>query len=113
MKKPDLILNLLLVPVDFVMLFLAGLTSYWLRYSPLVTRFRPVFFDLPLNHFNFNQVSLTEVAERVAGGNDNNNDNSVNGCFHEFSLLLIFLNRPLGFHGLKDAPDGQNECRGA
>lgn len=52
MKKADLFFNVLRVPVDFGMLFLAGLTTYLLR-TKLLAAFRPVYFEfnLPLFHY--------------------------------------------------------------
>lgn len=41
MKRSDLILSALLVPVDVVMLFLAGTAAYALRYSAFITDFLP------------------------------------------------------------------------
>lgn len=48
MKKSELIFSALLVPVDFLMLVLAGVTAYFLRVSPLISRIRPVLFSLNL-----------------------------------------------------------------
>lgn len=49
MKKADLFFNVIRLPVDFVMLVLAGLTAYILR-TGLLAGYRPVMFllDLPL-----------------------------------------------------------------
>ncbi|HZZ99596.1 MAG TPA: sugar transferase [Candidatus Paceibacterota bacterium] len=44
MKKADLFFNVLRVPVDFLMLLLAGLAAYVLRTSDLLTSIRPVMF---------------------------------------------------------------------
>lgn len=48
MKKSQLAFTVLLVPLDFVMLFLAGLSAYFLRTSDIVTQYRPVLFHLNL-----------------------------------------------------------------
>lgn len=53
MKKPPLIFTVLLVPLDFIMLFLAGLSAYFFRTSAVVAQYRPVLFylNLPLERF--------------------------------------------------------------
>src|SRR3989344_5199343 len=51
MKKADLVTSLAFVPVDYLMLVAAGMTSYLLRYQGFITRYRPVFFDYPLSEF--------------------------------------------------------------
>jgi len=48
MKKAELVFNVLLVPVDFLMVFLAGLGAYSLRFSKNISDIRPVIFDLPI-----------------------------------------------------------------
>jgi len=48
MKKSELIFTAALVPVDFVMLVLAGLAAYGLRTSSLVAQWRPVLFSFNL-----------------------------------------------------------------
>ncbi|MBU4338610.1 sugar transferase [Patescibacteria group bacterium] len=47
MKKAELVFNMLLVPVDFSMFFLAGVAAYFLRFNKSLTDIRPVVFDLP------------------------------------------------------------------
>jgi len=55
MKKSELIFSALLVPVDFLMLILAGIAAYFLRVSPLVAKWRPVLFsiNLPFERYFF------------------------------------------------------------
>lgn len=48
MKRSELIFTAILVPVDFLMLILAGLAAYFLRTSSLITKWRPVLFTLNL-----------------------------------------------------------------
>ena len=48
MKRSELIFTAVLVPVDFLMLILAGLAAYYLRTSGLVANLRPVLFSLNL-----------------------------------------------------------------
>lgn len=52
MKKSELIFNALLVPVDFVMVMLAGLATYLSR-TTILAHFRPVLFEfnLPLEEY--------------------------------------------------------------
>lgn len=65
MKKSDLFFNTLRLPVDFVMLLLAGVTTYLLR-TEILSAFRPVYFEfnLPLVHFFY---LVTGVALLFAG----------------------------------------------
>ena len=53
MKKSLLLFTVLLVPLDFIMLFLAGLSAYFLRTSVVIAQFRPVLFhlNLPLERY--------------------------------------------------------------
>lgn len=44
MKRSELIFSALLVPVDFLMFLAAGMAAYFLRVSPLVSKWRPVLF---------------------------------------------------------------------
>jgi len=51
MKRSELIFSALLVPTDFLMLFAAGLTAYFLRTGSLISGFLPVRFNLPLREY--------------------------------------------------------------
>ncbi len=51
MKRSEILFSVILLPVDFFMLFLAVFLSYHIRISPLVTTFRPVYFNLPLKDY--------------------------------------------------------------
>lgn len=53
MKKSELIFGALLVPVDFLMIVVAGVVAYFLRTSSLVSQWRPVLFssNLPFSRF--------------------------------------------------------------
>jgi len=48
MKKSELFFSVLLLPIDFLMVGLAGLSAYYLRFSELSTDIRPVIFSLPV-----------------------------------------------------------------
>ena len=53
MKRSELIFSALLVPVDFLMILVAGITAYFLRTNSLVVQLRPVLFEqnLPFSRF--------------------------------------------------------------
>lgn len=51
MKKTDLLFAIILVPIDFIMLLLAALTSYYLRVGSFVTEIRPVIYALSLGEY--------------------------------------------------------------
>lgn len=46
MKRSEIIFSLIQIPLDFLMIVLAGIAAYILRTSPLVSAWRPVFFHL-------------------------------------------------------------------
>jgi len=46
MKRSDLFFSFLLVPLDYLMIILAGVTAYQVRYAKFVQDIRPVIFDL-------------------------------------------------------------------
>ncbi|NTU99248.1 sugar transferase [Candidatus Falkowbacteria bacterium] len=47
MKRSELFFSFLLVPLDFLMIVLAGISAYYLRFSQISTDIRPVIFSLP------------------------------------------------------------------
>lgn len=47
MKKTELIFSFILVPTDYLMIILAGLTAYFVRFSEIATTIRPATFELP------------------------------------------------------------------
>lgn len=51
MKKSDLFFSAILLPIDFAMVVLAGLSAYFLRFSSISTDIRPVIFNLPLGEY--------------------------------------------------------------
>lgn len=51
MKKSELVFTAILVPLDFLMLILASLTAYFLRFNPAIVEIRPVIFDLQLKYY--------------------------------------------------------------
>ncbi len=50
MKKLDIVFTAILVPIDFLMLFLAALVAYFLRFQVFI-QYRPIVFDLPLKSY--------------------------------------------------------------
>lgn len=51
MKRSELIFSALLVPLDYCMVFLAGLLAYHLRFGQFVQGLRPVFYDIVLSEY--------------------------------------------------------------
>jgi exopolysaccharide biosynthesis polyprenyl glycosylphosphotransferase len=51
MKKSELIFNVLLVPIDMLMVILAGVLAYHVRFAPQVAYFRPVGFEMDYASF--------------------------------------------------------------
>jgi len=51
MKKADFITNIALVPIDFIMLALAGISAYYLRFSDSIVEIRPVFYEMPFTDY--------------------------------------------------------------
>ncbi|MFH1668278.1 MAG: sugar transferase [Candidatus Komeilibacteria bacterium] len=51
MKKFELISNAILVPLDYLVLLAAAITSYFLRFESFITDFRPVIFNMSLAEF--------------------------------------------------------------
>jgi len=51
MKRSELFFTFLFVPLDFVMIILAGLTAYYIRFSSFTIGIRPVIFNLPLSGY--------------------------------------------------------------
>jgi len=51
MKKIELFFSTLFIPVDFVMIVLAGMSAYYLRFSQWTVGWRPVTFDLPFTGY--------------------------------------------------------------
>jgi len=49
MKRSELFFSFLLVPFDFLMIVLAGLSAYYIRYADFFQELRPVTFDLDVS----------------------------------------------------------------
>jgi len=52
MKRSEVILMVLQVPIDFVLLVLAGISAYYLRFTDWAIELRPVVFELSLVEFS-------------------------------------------------------------
>jgi exopolysaccharide biosynthesis polyprenyl glycosylphosphotransferase len=50
-NKIELFFSFLLVPLDYLMLLLAGISAYYLRFSDYYIDIRPVIFDLPFSEY--------------------------------------------------------------
>ncbi|MDD3006879.1 MAG: sugar transferase [Candidatus Pacebacteria bacterium] len=51
MKKSELMFNVLLVPIDFLMVILAGILAYYVRFAPQLEVLRPVGFEMDYQAF--------------------------------------------------------------
>ncbi|MEK7167855.1 MAG: hypothetical protein AAB791_02520, partial [Patescibacteria group bacterium] len=51
MKKSEIAISASLVPVDYLMVVLAGIVSYFIRYIGPIQEIRPVIFDLKFNTY--------------------------------------------------------------
>ena len=51
MKKIESFFSIILIPLDFVLLILAGISAYHLRFSDWSENIRPIIFNLPFNEF--------------------------------------------------------------
>lgn len=51
MKKSELFFSFLLVPLDFAMIALAGISAYYIRFAEFTTEIRPAIFNLPFGDY--------------------------------------------------------------
>lgn len=51
MKKADFITNIVLVPVDFLLVLLSAITAYFFRFSESISQLRPVFYEMPFSEY--------------------------------------------------------------
>ena len=70
MKKTESIFSLILIPLDYAVLLLAGLSAYYLRFADFAKDIRPVMFDFnPTHYFTIVAVvSLIWLAVFVVSG---------------------------------------------
>ncbi len=57
MKRNELFFSFLLVPLDYIMIILAGVSAYYIRYADFVTNLRPIIFDLSFPEY-FKALSI-------------------------------------------------------
>src|SRR3989338_11220093 len=51
MNRVELIFKAILVPLDFIMLVIAGLAAYSIRFQTFVTEIRPVVYEMPFREY--------------------------------------------------------------
>jgi exopolysaccharide biosynthesis polyprenyl glycosylphosphotransferase len=51
MKKTELFFSLILVPLDYILLVLAGISAYFIRFSNFTISIRPIIFNLPFEEY--------------------------------------------------------------
>ena len=51
MKKADFITNIVLVPIDFILVLLSAITAYFFRFSKSISQLRPVFYEIPFSEY--------------------------------------------------------------
>lgn len=56
MKRSEIWFSIALIPIDYLMVVLAALISYWLRFGETVSEIRPVIYELPF--FDFLNIAL-------------------------------------------------------
>ncbi len=56
MKKPDLFFSFVLVPLDYILIVLAAVSAYHLRFSNLTTEIRPIIFNLPFDSYFYSAL---------------------------------------------------------
>ncbi|MBP7992606.1 MAG: sugar transferase [Candidatus Magasanikbacteria bacterium] len=60
MKRSEIILMFIQVPLDFLLLLAAGMSAYYLRFSEMVVTWRPVLFSIPVVNF-FHVLAIVSV----------------------------------------------------
>jgi exopolysaccharide biosynthesis polyprenyl glycosylphosphotransferase len=61
MKKIELFFSTLFIPVDFILLILAGISAYFLRFSNWSISIRPVIFNLPFTEYFKSLIIITLI----------------------------------------------------
>ncbi len=61
LKKVELFFTTVLVPIDFLVIFLAGLSAYYLRFSDYYRGVRPVIFNLPLQEYIWSLLLISAL----------------------------------------------------
>ncbi|MFH1565571.1 MAG: sugar transferase [bacterium] len=91
MKKSELIFSALLVPVDFLMLILAGIAAYFLRVSPLVAKWRPVLFamNLPFERYLFLTLAVAVFGVLIFAVSGLYHISTQKRLFKEFFQIIV------------------------
>lgn len=55
MRKVETLFSVLFIPLDFILLLLAGISAYYLRFSEWSANLRPIIFNLPFSEY-FNSL---------------------------------------------------------
>lgn len=61
MKKQELFFSTLLIPLDYLMVVLAGISAYHLRFSQWSTEVRPVIFNLPFDTYSRSLMLVSAI----------------------------------------------------
>ena len=90
MKKSELFFNVLLVPVDFLMIILAGLATYFFR-TEILAYFRPVLFEfnLPLEKYFFLVFFVAILFVTVFAASGLYKMKTIRNWAEEFSKVVI------------------------
>lgn len=101
MKRSELFFSFILVPVDFLMVFLAGISAYHLRASEMATGIRPILYNLPFGEFLWSLVVVAVAwliifaiagLYRARGIKRFDELNRVFfACFAGFGLIVIYI----------------------
>ena len=51
MKKADFITNIVLVPLDFILVLLAAISAYFFRFSEAISELRPILYDISFGNY--------------------------------------------------------------
>jgi len=91
MKKSELIFGSALVPVDFLMFLTAGITAYFLRVSPLISKLRPVLFtvNLPFERYFFLLVVVSFFGILIFAVSGLYNITAQKRLFREFFQIIV------------------------
>lgn len=91
MKKSELIFTAALVPVDYLMLLLAGVAAYWLRTSSFITGSWPVLFggNLPFEKYLELAGFISLLMIVIFSFSGLYEIRRTNGFFEDFSRLVI------------------------
>ncbi len=61
MKRSELFFSFILLPIDFIMIVLAGISAYYLRISDVATGVRPIIYNLPYKDFLYSLLLVALI----------------------------------------------------